>query len=84
MGIYVINCSSFRGLSLNQIIAILEEDKVTENTNEANITLLPPENANGNITDEDSGEEDEVNLSNLPASQLRTQAEIVYVNPRGT
>lgn len=41
---------------------------------------MPPENANGDLTDIDSGEEDEVNLSNLPGSQLRAPAEIELVS----
>lgn len=41
-----------------------------------NIYILPPENANGKITDEDSGEEDNVDLNNLPGGQLRAQVEV--------
>lgn len=37
---------------------------------------MPPENANSNLTDEDSGEEDNIDPSNLPASQLRAPAEL--------
>lgn len=40
------------------------------------ITIFPPENAAGEITDEDSGEEDEVILNNLPGSQLRALVEV--------
>lgn len=46
---------------------------------EADIVMLPPENACGNITDEDSGDEDYVHPNNLPATQLRAPAEL---NPR--
>lgn len=42
-----------------------------------NIILFPPEN-DGWETDEDSGEEDQVTLNNLPGSQLRARAEFSY------
>lgn len=71
----------FRGISLDQIIGILEDDNADETFGQANITLLPPENANENITDEDSSDKDELNLSNLPASQFRAQGELQTVNP---
>lgn len=32
----------------------------------SSIVILPPENANADVTDEDSGEEDDVTLHNLP------------------
>ena len=38
---------------------------------------MPPENANDYLTDEDSGDEDYVTPSNLPGSQLRSEAEVV-------
>lgn len=34
------------------------------------ITILPPTNANDDVTDEDSGEEESPVADNLPASQL--------------
>lgn len=40
------------------------------------VTVFPPVNACADITDEDSGEEDVVQLDNLPGSQLRAPAEI--------
>ncbi|KAK9720026.1 Transposase IS4 [Popillia japonica] len=42
----------------------------------ADITIFPPENACEYITDEDSGDEDNVYPNNLPGSQLRAPAEI--------
>ncbi|KAK9727481.1 Transposase IS4 [Popillia japonica] len=42
----------------------------------ADITIFPPENACEYISDEDSGDEDNVNPNNLPGSQLRAPAEI--------
>lgn len=40
------------------------------------ISILPPENSTADVTDEDSGDENQVSLSNLPGSQLRVAAEI--------
>lgn len=70
-------CSFSRILTIHDAISILEED---DNFTEADITLLPPENANGNITNEDSGDEDDFILSNLPASQLRAPAEMNFTS----
>lgn len=47
----------------------------------SSITIFPPENANGAITDEDSGEEDNVCIDNLPGSQLRVPAELNFDVP---
>jgi DNA excision repair protein ERCC-6 len=64
----------FRPLSLNEIVNLLEE---TDDTDvEGDIFILPPVNANDELTDEDSGDEDTVDISNLPASMLRTEAEL--------
>ncbi|KAK9728686.1 hypothetical protein QE152_g17120 [Popillia japonica] len=41
-----------------------------------NIVILPPENANEENTDEDSGDEDVVEINNLPGSQLRSEVEV--------
>ena len=40
------------------------------------ITIFPPDNSNNDNTDEDSGEEENVNINNLPGSQLRVEAEL--------
>ncbi|XP_018578332.1 piggyBac transposable element-derived protein 3-like, partial [Anoplophora glabripennis] len=61
-----------RGFSLNEALSMLEDqDDVLEQTND--ITIFPPQ---GDITDEDSGDENVVEMSNLPASQLQAPAEI--------
>lgn len=72
--------SFFSGLTLNELLHYLEEDDddmnaVTLNS-EINIALMPPTNATGDITDEDSGDEDAMTVNNLPASQLLAAAEI--------
>ncbi|KAB0790447.1 hypothetical protein PPYR_15169 [Photinus pyralis] len=72
-----------RGFSLQQALAILEEDDdlVMDEAGEIKITIFPPENACGNVTDEDSGAGDSAILDNLPGSQLPAPAE---VNLRGS
>ncbi|XP_036327532.1 uncharacterized protein LOC118740145 [Rhagoletis pomonella] len=66
-------------LSLNEIIDELE--KLDDETPfPRNITIFPPDNANAEITDEDSGDEEIVTLNNLPGSQLRASAEIEYMS----
>lgn len=42
------------------------------------IYILPPENANEEITDEDSGDEETVNMNNLPGSQLRAEVQVSF------
>nr|CAH7751978.1 unnamed protein product [Callosobruchus chinensis] len=42
------------------------------------IIIFPPDD--GEVTDEDSGEEDNVVINNLPGAQLRTLAEVVLPN----
>lgn len=44
------------------------------------IYMLPPENACGEITDEDSGDENNLAIDNLPPSQLRAPVEIKFNN----
>lgn len=64
--------SKFKNLSLNEVLEALEcdEDEPVPDT----ITIFPPENCTGDITDEDSGDENLVRLHNLPGSQLRAEA----------
>lgn len=45
------------------------------------ISILPPENFNADVTDEDSGDENQVFMQNLPGSQLRVQAIVHYNEP---
>ncbi|KAK9752400.1 hypothetical protein QE152_g4220 [Popillia japonica] len=42
-----------------------------------NIVIFPPENANEANTDEDSGDEDLVDINNLLGSQLRSEVEVL-------
>lgn len=63
-------------------MAMLEDDEDLV-ANVDSITLMPPINACGSITDNDSGEEDHVSVNNLPGSQLQASAEINFTD-RGT
>lgn len=59
-----------------------EMDKITSAQDiPDSITIFPPDNANGAVTDEDSGEDDSVSIDNLPGRQLRAQAEINCKDP---
>ncbi|KAI4468910.1 dihydrolipoyllysine-residue succinyltransferase [Holotrichia oblita] len=64
-----------RGFSLNEALAMLDND-VDLVKNIDSLTIFPPENACGNQTQEDSGEENLVNLNNLPLTQLQAPVEI--------
>lgn len=61
---------------LNEIIEELEED--LEEVVCDSIIILPPENCNADVTDENSGDENQVSLHNLPGSQLRAQGEVCF------
>ncbi|XP_036337526.1 piggyBac transposable element-derived protein 3-like, partial [Rhagoletis pomonella] len=66
-----------RGISLHEVLAILEEDDTNE-TRVEEVCIFPPNNATGDLTDEDSGDEDYMQMDNLPASQLQAPAEVVF------
>lgn len=63
---------------LHEIMEELEFDE--EAPIPDSITFFPPENCNADVTDEDSGDENQVRILNLPGSQLRTQAQVHYMN----
>lgn len=63
-------------LSLNEILEELEQNEEEEVPD--SIVIMPPENCNAEVTDEDSGDEDFVLLQNLPGSQLRAPAEVEH------
>lgn len=65
-------------MTLNELLQSLEEDdQEFFNRGEIQIALQPPINACQDLTDEDSGDEDLMNVNNLPGSQLLAEAEIV-------
>ncbi|KAK9732100.1 hypothetical protein QE152_g13121 [Popillia japonica] len=41
------------------------------------IVILPPDNANNENTDEDSDDDEHISINNLPADQLRAEAEVL-------
>ncbi|KAK4876658.1 hypothetical protein RN001_009164 [Aquatica leii] len=62
-------------LTLNELLREIEDiDDIADIPDE--IVIFPPENANDCITDEDSGDENDVVLNNLPGCQLRANAEV--------
>ncbi|KAJ8936927.1 hypothetical protein NQ318_010804 [Aromia moschata] len=63
-------------LTLNDLLRSLEEDDYLLPP-EINIALLPPINSVENLTDEDSGDEEYLNINNLPGSQLLAPAEVM-------
>lgn len=65
-----------RGFSLHEALAMIEDGEIEASS----ITLLPPNNACGDVTDEDSGDEDNVDINNLPASQMQSVVEVVASN----
>ncbi|CAH1956597.1 unnamed protein product [Acanthoscelides obtectus] len=66
-------------MKLHELMAEIEnidDDELIPDT----IAVLPPVNANEYNTDEDSGDENEVDINNLPGSQLMTEVEVVFEN----
>lgn len=67
-----------RPLTLAELTAELENDDTVEVPN--NVFIFPPVNANDCITDEDSGDDDNVIIDNLPGSQLKAESEMTANN----
>lgn len=65
-----------RPLKLHELLEELETDEIT--TAPDGIVIFPPENANDDVTDCDSGDEELTTINNLPGSQLRNDVELVY------
>lgn len=72
-------------MTLDDILRTLEDDDdvPSPNTQQIDIILQPPTNACQDLTDEDSGDEDLMNIDNLPGPQLRAEAEIFNHNEEG-
>ncbi|VEN54697.1 unnamed protein product, partial [Callosobruchus maculatus] len=66
------------GLTLHEILRTLEEGVTHNEETEVSVTIMPPLNYCDPVTDEDSGDEDTVNLNNLPGSQLLAEAELFH------
>ncbi|KAL3283995.1 hypothetical protein HHI36_018165 [Cryptolaemus montrouzieri] len=62
--------------------SVLEMSKISEGnsnddskqTSHVDVFMMPPSNVNGEVTDKDSGDKDQVRPSNLPGSQLSAPA----------
>ena len=66
-------------VSLSRILDLAETDPLSYKNegDQINITMLPPANATGDITDENSGNEDGSEaINNLPGSMLLASAEV--------
>nr|CAH7749850.1 unnamed protein product [Callosobruchus chinensis] len=63
-----------RSLSLADLLNEIETTKNIQDIPD-NIVIFPPDNVNDPVTDEDSGEEENVVMYNLPGSELRAECE---------
>lgn len=62
---------------MDEILTFLEEGDIPiQLQNGIDIYIQPPNNANDDVTDEDSGEEDNPTVNNLPGNQLLAPAEL--------
>ncbi|KAL3273916.1 hypothetical protein HHI36_015343 [Cryptolaemus montrouzieri] len=60
--------TSHIGLNLNDLLALLDEgsnDDFSNQTSHVDVVMMPPSNGNGEVTDEDFGDGDQLRLSNL-------------------
>ncbi|KAF2904418.1 hypothetical protein ILUMI_01755 [Ignelater luminosus] len=74
IGILVAMCLTF-----HELLASLEASDPEDNT-KVTINIMPPINANEDLTDEDTGNEDYVSINNLPGNQLLAVVEINNVS----
>ncbi|XP_050302783.1 piggyBac transposable element-derived protein 3-like [Anthonomus grandis grandis] len=68
-----------RPLTLNELLAEAEELELGDDAVPTEIVIFPPEN--DDITDEDSGDEGNVDINNLPGGQLGDNAEFMDMAP---
>ena len=71
--IQCILCIFHRGFSLHKALKLI----VDEDLDVANITILPLNNACGDVTDENFGNENYDDINNFPASLMQNEVEIV-------
>lgn len=64
-------------LTLNEILEEIEHLDDNASVPDA-LVVFPPTNANEDVTDEDSGDDEYVVMDNLPGSILQTEAEPVF------
>ncbi|KAK9729210.1 hypothetical protein QE152_g16035 [Popillia japonica] len=70
------NVNFERGLSLNEALAMIEDEPETTKHIDGAI-IFPPTNACADVTHEDSGDENIVSINNLPGSHLQAPAELL-------
>ncbi|KAJ8933090.1 hypothetical protein NQ314_014218 [Rhamnusium bicolor] len=66
-----------RPLKLHELLAKIENLKEDSKIPDG-IAVFSPSNANGYNTDEDSGDENIVDINNLPGNQLMADAEAIF------
>ncbi|XP_050512968.1 piggyBac transposable element-derived protein 3-like [Diabrotica virgifera virgifera] len=67
-----------RPLKLHELLEELDSDEIPVPPD--GLIIFPPENANDDVTDCDSGDEELTTINNLPGSQLRNDVELVFDN----
>ncbi|KAF7281394.1 hypothetical protein GWI33_004807 [Rhynchophorus ferrugineus] len=67
----------FVGVTLTGLLTEIEENIYNGNSNEHDIVIMPPTNANEDLIDKDSGDYRDVTIGNLPAFQLLAEADIL-------
>ncbi|KAF2879647.1 hypothetical protein ILUMI_26525 [Ignelater luminosus] len=67
------------GLTLTDVLGMLEENE-DDNKHSINIAIMPPINTCEILMDEDSGDENDIDINNLPAFQLRAEVELFEEN----
>ncbi|KAF2905272.1 hypothetical protein ILUMI_00904 [Ignelater luminosus] len=65
------NPGQFRGLVIDGLLHMLEQNDNNGSTAEVQIAIISITNACDPVTDEDLGDEDYINVNNLPTSQLQ-------------
>ncbi|KAJ8914213.1 hypothetical protein NQ315_002840 [Exocentrus adspersus] len=66
-----------RPMTLNELLEEAENLDINDDLIPNEIIIFPPEN--NALTDEDSGDESNVEINNLPGGQLRAAAELVLL-----
>ncbi|XP_046684581.1 uncharacterized protein LOC124370335 [Homalodisca vitripennis] len=66
-----------KNLNLHEILTMLEDEEIqVPPDEEIGVYIQPPINANDDVTDEDSGDEDMTSIHHLPGNQLLAPAEV--------
>ncbi|KAJ8881435.1 hypothetical protein PR048_017916 [Dryococelus australis] len=65
-----------RGFTLHELLSILEDNDDSSDHEEIAVAIVPSTNTNSDLTDEDSGDEGNVTISNFSATQLQAKAQL--------